>query len=379
MPMMHLITGGAGFIGTRLAKALIRQGDRVRILDNLTPQVHPGLEPGSYVPPEGVEFVHGDVRDAAKVAEALRGIEVVHHLAAQTGVGQSMYQIRDYVDCNVTGTATLLEAVVSGRDRARRLVLASSRAVYGEGSYRCEEHGLVAPDERAPSRLERGEWEPVCPVCAKPVASRPTREDAALKPVSTYGLTKKIQEELSFLAGRTYGLEVAALRLFNVYGGGQSLGNPYTGILTVFYSAVRAGRAPEVYEDGRESRDFVHVDDVVRAFIAAAAMDALASDSLNIGSGTAVTIHEAARCVMTGLGLAGEPRVSGRWRAGDIRHCRADPSKAARALGFATSRSFRDGIGEFLSWADGEKPGVLEDAAREELAARGLLGGKDGR
>jgi dTDP-L-rhamnose 4-epimerase len=377
--MKTLITGGAGFIGTRLAKWLIKQGDKVRILDNLTPQVHSDISPEDYFPPDGCEFVFGDVRDAKVVTEALRGIEVVFHLAAQTGVGQSMYRLRDYVDCNVTGTASLLEAMIVRKEQVQRIVLASSRAVYGEGNSVCEEHGIIASGARDPDLLKLAKWDPICPRCGKPMKSVPTAEDRELKPISIYGLTKKAQEELCFSTGRAYGIPVVALRLFNVYGGGQSLRNPYTGILTFFFSAIKSGRAPEVYEDGRESRDFVHIDDVVRALVLAAQAKNVEFQSYNIGSGEPLSILEAAKLIMARMGMAGEPMVSGRWRVGDIRHCYADLTLSRRILGYEPTGRFDDGIGEFLSWAENERPLDLLEAVRDELRARGLLGGEDRR
>jgi len=377
--MKTLITGGAGFIGTRLAKWLIKQGNKVRILDNLTPQVHSGISPEDYIPPDGCEFVFGDVRDAKVVTEALRGIEVVFHLAAQTGVGQSMYRLRDYVDCNVTGTASLLEAMIARKEQVQRIVLASSRAVYGEGSSVCEEHGIIASGARDPDLLKLAKWDPICPRCGKPMKSVPTAEDRELKPISIYGLTKKAQEELCFSTGRAYGIPVVALRLFNVYGGGQSLRNPYTGILTFFFSAIKSGRAPEVYEDGRESRDFVHIDDVVRALVLAAQAKNIEFRSYNIGSGEPLSILEAAKLIMARMGMAGEPMVSGRWRVGDIRHCYADLALSRRILGYEPTERFDDGIGEFLSWAENERPLDLLEVVRDELRARGLLGGEGRR
>jgi dTDP-L-rhamnose 4-epimerase len=264
-----LVTGGAGFIGSHVVDALLARGDEVTVLDTLNPQVHgAGSGPPAYLDPQA-RLVVGDVRDRDTLAPLLDGAEVVLHLAAYTGVGQSMYQVRDYLDVNVVGTGVLLELLGDDRRGVRALAIASSRAVYGEGAYRCVECGTVTPHSRPTAQLLAGEWEPRCPQCGGPVTAVPTPEDSALRPASVYAVSKHSQEQAALVVGAARDLSVVALRYFNVYGSRQSLSNPYTGVIPALVSRALNGRPPEVYEDGEESRDFVHVRDVVRATLLA--------------------------------------------------------------------------------------------------------------
>ena len=262
-----LVTGGAGFIGSHLVDALVAQEHEVRILDSLDPQVH-GDDPAlpawteAHVAGGRVEFVRGDVADPDAVAGALEGVEVVFHQAAAVGVGQSMYRIVDYVRANTLGAAVLLEAVVARRDRIRRMVVASSMSIYGEGRYRCAEHGDVAPRLRGSDQLARGDYEMRCPECGRAVEAAPTPESKPLQPTSVYAVTKRDHEELFLSVGAAYGIATVALRYFNVYGPRQSLSNPYTGVAAIFASRLLTGRPPLVFEDGRQSRDFVHADEL---------------------------------------------------------------------------------------------------------------------
>jgi dTDP-L-rhamnose 4-epimerase len=350
-----LVTGGAGFIGSHLVDALAAQGHAVRVFDNLEPQVHGPLREQGRWPAyanASAEYILGDVRDREALSRALEGIDVVFHLAAATGVGQSMYQISRYVEVNVQGTANLLDAIANTGSRPRKLVLASSRAVYGEGAYLCEACGLVHPPVRSPAQLDAGLWEPPCPCCGGPITPVPTPETLTPDPGSIYGVTKLAQEQLSRITGRAYGLDVTALRLFNVYGPRQSPSNPYTGIFTAFLGRLAAGEGPEVYEDGLMTRDFVHVSDAVRAFAAAAETRGLASlgDAetrgrvYNIGSGRATAILEVAQLLCEACGSAAAPRVRGAARVGDIRHCTAD-NGAAAALGYRPEVDLESGLG----------------------------------
>ena len=366
-----LVTGGAGFIGSHTVDALVDLGHDVVVLDNLDPDVH-GPQPRR---PAGLHpaarLVQADVRDGATLGSLVEGADVVFHLAACTGVGQSMYQPRRYVEVNVAGTAALLEALQRARHRVRRVVVASSRAVYGEGAYHCDACGPVTPQARARTRLEAGDWEPPCPACGGPAAAVATGEAATLCPGSVYGVTKLAQEQACLSVGAAYGIPVVALRYFNVFGPGQSLRNPYTGVLTAFFNCIRSGAAPEVYEDGLESRDFVHVADVVRANLLAMERDEVVGRAVNVGSGERVTLMDVARG-MAGLMDGSPPVVSGRFRLGDVRHCFADLGLARRVLGQQAAIPFADGLADVVGGLAGDSADDRSAVALEELQARGL-------
>ena len=370
--MRVLITGGAGFIGRNLTRALLAEGHQVRVLDPLATQVHGAT---ATVPPElaGAEFVPGDIRDPGALAAVLDGIEAVAHLAAETGVGQSMYEINRYVDVNDRGTACLLEALIA-YGQPVRLVLASSRAVYGEGLYRCPGCGEVAPPARGGAALEQGSWEPRCPGCGGPLTPIATHEGAPANPGSVYAATKLAQEHLCRIVGAAYGLSVVILRYFNVYGPGQSLSNPYTGILSTFYTRARSGKAIDVFEDGQESRDFVYIDDVVdatrRALIAPEPPPGAA---INVGSGVTTTVEELAREVVRLGGWDVPVRVTGAFRVGDVRHAVADPTRARQLLGFTARVSLDEGLRRWLAWAESSEFRDSTETAARQLAERGLF------
>ncbi len=379
--MRILITGGAGFIGSHTADQLVRAGYRVRVLDNLHPQVHgPNASFPAYLHPD-VECIRGDVRNPRDVARALDGVEAVYHLAALTGVGQSMYAIRSYVDVNVTGTATLLEALLARRAHIRRVVLASSRAVYGEGSCGCPRCGTVYPGVRPKDQMEAGNFEIRCPRCGGRAQPVPTAEERPLRPVSVYGWTKKEQEELCRMAATTWGLPVTILRYFNVYGSRQSLKNPYTGIVSIFFSRIRAGNPVSLYERGLPVRDFVHVKDVARANLLALEAAVPPGTCINIGSGRPVTVRNVADALGAALGRA--PRIldRGEFRVGDIFACYADVSRARDFLGYAPGISLEEGMREFAGWASEEPAEDRYEHAVEELRQHGLFGraGGEGR
>jgi dTDP-L-rhamnose 4-epimerase len=372
-PVHILITGGAGFVGRRLAQSLLAEGHRVTVLDTLSAQVH---GPASAIPAElaGATFVRGDVRDTARLGKALSGVDAVAHLAAETGVGQSMYQVEHYVDVNDRGTACLLQAIVESR-RPIRLVLASSRAVYGEGLYHCAHCGEVAPPARDPAALARGVWDPACPVCGGAVTPIATHEETRCRPASVYAATKLAQEQLCQTVSTAYGFPTVILRYFNVYGPGQSLSNPYTGILSTFHARAVAGKPIEIFEDGRESRDFVYIDDVVEATRRAllAPEDQVRSQVVNVGTGVSVSIAELARTMLEIGGWDVPVQISGAYRLGDVRHAFADTTRLRAVLGIEAVTSLEDGLRQWLQWAEDHHAHDSTDVASGELAARGLL------
>src|SRR5216683_7748907 len=281
-----LVTGGAGFIGSHLVDALVERGHKVRVLDKLVGQVH-GSSPPRYLHPE-VAFVRGDVCDASLLREVLEGIDVVYHEAAEVGVGQSMYEMRRYVEANDMGTATLLEAI-AGQGKLRKLVVASSMSIYGEGAYACPKCGIVHPLLRPTSQLQARRWEVECPRCAAPISPAPTPEDKPLFPTSVYAITKQDQEQLCLVVGRAYGIPTVALRYFNVYGARQALSNPYTGVCAIFSARLLNDQPPLLFEDGKQTRDFVHVSDIVQANLLALETDHADFQAVNIGTGVATS------------------------------------------------------------------------------------------
>ncbi|MCM2322976.1 MAG: NAD-dependent epimerase/dehydratase family protein [Oligoflexia bacterium] len=373
-----LITGGAGFIGSHTADALIRQGHSVRAFDALIPQVHgkSGARP-AYLHPH-VELLQGDIRDEAALKQALEGMEVIFHFAALTGVGQSMYDIRDYVDTNVAGTALLIEALLKRKQPIKRLVLASSRAVYGEGSFECATHGRIYPSGREQPALARGEFALRCPVCRQELRPVPTEEGRPLNPVSIYAWTKKQQEEIVRFASLTYGIPATILRYFNVYGSRQSLTNPYTGIVSIFYQRIRAGLEIPLYELGLPIRDFVHVSDVVRANLLALSYRLPSGATYNVGSGARHGIGDLARALGETARLAVKLTETREYRVGDILACYADLSRSRAELGYWPQMSLEHGLREFACWADAEAPRSSAEPPAEDdrtgLSRFGLMG-----
>jgi dTDP-L-rhamnose 4-epimerase len=365
--MRTLVTGGAGFIGTHLVRRLVEQGDDVVVLDSLEDQVHNGRLP-ELAP--GVELIAGDVGEPELADRALARVDRVVHLAAAVGVGQSMYEIDAYVRKNTMATATFLERVV--KTMPSRLVVASSMSIYGEGEYECDEHGRVAPPPRSEEQLVARGWEVRCPDCGRELRPLGTRETKPLIPTSIYAITKRDHEELCLVTGAAYGIPSVALRFFNVYGPGQALSNPYTGVAAIFASRLLNGNAPVIFEDGEQSRDFTHVSDIVSGILAALESDAAVGRAVNLGTGRPTTVRQVAEVLAGGLGLDVEPEVNGRYRAGDIRHCYADPSAARELLGWQAQVGFEQGMHELIAWLGDQEADDKVDAATDELLAHGL-------
>jgi dTDP-L-rhamnose 4-epimerase len=363
-----LVTGGAGFIGSHLTDALLRAGYRVRILDNLTPQVHGGGARPEYLS-EDAELLVGDVRDADAVREALVGVDAVVHFAARVGVGQSMYEIAEYTSVNNLGTGVLLEALLDGS--VQKLVVASSMSVYGEGAYETDDGRPCTVVERTRAQLERGEWEPRGPAGER-VRPVPTPETKPPTLSSFYALGKYDQERMCLMFGAAYQIPVVALRFFNVYGPRQALSNPYTGVLAIFASRLLNGRPPLLFEDGHQRRDFVSVHDVARACRLALETERAAGHVLNVGSGRSASVREIYDKLAVALAEQIEPEITGKFRAGDIRHCFADISRSSELLGYEPKVELEDGIAELAEWLEGQAAEDRVEVAASELAARGL-------
>lgn len=372
-----LITGGAGFIGSRLALHLLGKGHQVRVLDNLSPQIHgenPECSPLYRAIRDKVDFLRGSVTCENDLAKALAGVDAVVHLAAETGTGQSMYAIRHYSDVNIGGTALLLDMIANGKLSVGRIVVASSRAIYGEGKYRCDIHGFVFPTGRSAERMAEGDFSITCPACAQPAQLVATDEDAPARPSSIYGITKLTQEQMVLAVGKSLGISAVALRYQNVYGPGQSLSNPYTGILSIFSTRIRNGSAINIFEDGKESRDFVYIDDVIHATSMALEQPRPLVDVFNVGSGVATDVLTIASTLQRLLGKEVSTTVTGQFRLGDIRHNFADLTKIRDAFGVQPSVSVEEGLRRFVEWVREEPIGIDGyERSLEELKTRGLL------
>ncbi|MEM2618954.1 MAG: SDR family NAD(P)-dependent oxidoreductase [Candidatus Hadarchaeales archaeon] len=371
--MKVLITGGMGFIGSHTVDLLVEEGNDVRILDNLEEQVHSGKIPEYYN--RKAEFILGSVQDREVLAKAIQDVDAVLHLAASVGVGQSMYQINKYVSTNTQGTANLLDVLVNEPNDVKKLVVASSMSVYGEGKYLCEKCGPVYPAQREEERLKRREWEHECPICRGILRPVPTDEDKPLKPTSIYAQTKRHQEEMCLLIGRTYGIPTVVLRYFNVYGSRQSLSNPYTGVCAIFSSRILNNKPPFVFEDGMQMRDFVHVRDVAKANLLSLKNNSANYMSINIGTGKPTSIIALAKVLLKLYGSKLQPYVSNLYRKGDIRHCFADISKAERYLGYKPQISLEEGLEELIEWVKSRTMEALDmfEKSFAELKGTGLV------
>ncbi|MCM8811749.1 MAG: NAD-dependent epimerase/dehydratase family protein [Candidatus Omnitrophica bacterium] len=370
--MKILVTGGAGFIGSHLVDALVRRGHKVRVLDNLEEQVHHGEKP-DYLHP-GAEYLWGDVRDRRLLSKALRGIEILFHEAACVGVGQSMYQIDKYVDNNTRSASILLDMIVNKKLPIQKMVVASSMSIYGEGAYRCADCGPVFPSVRPEEQLRRRQWEMLCPRCRKPLEPQPTAEEKPLAPTSVYAITKRDHEELFLTVGRAYRIPTVALRYFNVYGPRQNLSNPYTGVCAIFSARIKNNNPPLIFEDGLQSRDFVHVSDIVQANLLVMKNHRADGQAFNVGTGHSTSILEIARTLGRLYGNDIDPEIPKRFRAGDIRHCYAEISKL-RAIGFQPTVKLKDGLRQLVQWGQHVAAKDEVQKAASELETRGLTRG----
>jgi dTDP-L-rhamnose 4-epimerase len=365
-----LITGGAGFIGCHVGRELLKRGYTVRVLDSLIEQVHRSGERPSALDPE-IELIHGDVRDGDTVASALRGVDSVIHLAAEVGVGQSMYEVERYTSTNDVGTAVLFERLID--NPVRRVVTASSMSIYGEGLYRDPDGTLVEDAERRSLRDGQANWEPL-DQAGRPLQPVATPEWKRPALSSIYALNKYVQERITHIMGAPYGIESVCLRLFNVYGSGQALSNPYTGVLAIFASRLLNGQPPMIFEDGEQRRDFVHVRDVARAFATALELPQAVGQTFNVGSGQDRSVRQVAAALAAAMGKNSiEAEIVGKSRIGDIRHCFCDTTKAQEELGFAAREDFSEGLAELAEWVREQTAEDRVGEARRELEERGLV------
>ncbi|WP_167619067.1 NAD-dependent epimerase/dehydratase family protein [Maribellus sediminis] len=372
-----LITGGAGFIGSNLALKLVGKGYKVRVLDNLSEQIH-GNDPESTSPLyksiiKKVEFIKGDVTCQKDWERALKDQDAVIHLAAETGTGQSMYQLKKYTDINIGGTALLLDILINQPHTIKKMIIASSRAIYGEGKYNCEQHGIVYPLARQDADMQKGDFECKCPFCSGSVELMSTSEDSKIHPTSIYGITKQNQEQMVLTTGKALKIPAVAFRYQNVYGPGQSLSNPYTGILSIFSTQILNGNDIIIFEDGKESRDFVYIDDIVDATILGLEKVEADYEVFNVGADKPIDVITVAETLRSNYKADININISGNYRLGDIRHNYADLTKISARLGYAPKYNFEKGIGEFAKWVMQQE--IKVDRYREsieELKSKGL-------
>lgn len=373
-----LITGGAGFIGSNLALKLIERGYHVTVLDNLSSQIH-GDNPDKTSPlfnsiKGKVRFIRGSVSSKEDWLEALIGQDCVVHLAAETGTGQSMYEIQKYVDVNIGGTALLLDILTNTKHSIKKVVVAESRAIYGEGRYYSQElNQYVYPKERSEENMSCGDFEVKYPGCSKPLKLVGTIEDSLVHPTSIYGITKQVQGQLVHLVCASIGIASVSFRYQNVYGPGQSLSNPYTGILSIFSTQIKNGNPINIFEDGKETRDFVYIDDVVDATILGIEKEEANGQVFNVGTGVATAVVTVAKELMNHYGVQVPMRISGNYRLGDIRHNYADISKIENLLGFKPKFSFSEGIKNFTTWVNKQQIQVDKySESIKEMKEKGL-------
>ena len=371
-----LISGGAGFIGSNLTKKLVSKGYNITILDNLSKQIH-GKDQKSELYNSIKEistFILGDVCNEEDWKKSLKGQDAVIHLAAETGTGQSMYEISRYNDVNILGTSHLLDFLANNKNSVKKLIIASSRSIYGEGKYKCENHGVVYPNDRIVSNMMKGKFDLFCDACGSELNLMPTDENSKIHPSSIYGITKQQQEQMTLLMGKSLGIPAVALRYQNVYGPGQSLSNPYTGILSIFSTRMLNGNDIDIYEDGEESRDFVFIDDVVEATILALEKEEANHQIFNVGSGETTSVSQVANSLKKLYDSNVNISIGGSFRLGDIRHNYADLNKIKNLLGFTAKFDFQTGISRFVDWVKTQE--VKEDKYEQslnELKNKGLI------
>ena len=365
-----LVTGGAGFIGSHIVDALVKKGHSIRILDNFEPQVHQQVP--EYIN-TSAEVMKGDVRSYDDLQKAIEGIDIIYHEAAMVGVGQSMYQVDKYIDVNTYGTAKLLDFLVNKEHSVQKLIVASSMSIYGEGAYRCDDHGEVYPDLRTEDQMRSRQWEVRCPYCNKEVTPIPTPENKPLHPTSIYAISKKDQEEMCLAIGRSYGLPTVALRYFNAFGPRQALSNPYTGVCAIFSARIKNDNPPVVFEDGCQTRDFISVYDIAQANVLAMEKSNADYKVFNVGTGTPISIKDIAEVLSDLYKKKIHPEITQKYRAGDIRHCYGDISKIRGTLGFKPSVDFREGMADLVAWGEKQEAHDGFSRAYEELLQRGLV------
>jgi len=371
-----LITGGAGFIGSHTADLLIEHGYHVTILDNLEPQVHGDTEKLPDYVNGSATFVYGDIRERELLKKVMQEVDAVIHLAARVGVGQSMYQTERYVDVNTKGTANLLDVLINEENNIKKLIVASSMSIYGEGKYYCEKCSTnVYPALRDERQLQKRQWDHLCPMCNSSLTPQPTDEEKPLISSSIYAMTKRHQEEMCLLIGKTYSISTVALRYFNVYGSRQALSNPYTGCAAIFTSRILNNKPPHIFEDGNQTRDFIHVKDIARANLNALEHGNADYKAVNIGTGIPVAIKNLAKTLIKLYGKTDfQPYISKEYRKGDIRHCYADIQRARKLLNFNPSNSLETGLTELAGWAKTCEWGAIDlfEEALKELRGKNL-------
>ncbi|WP_175620846.1 NAD-dependent epimerase/dehydratase family protein [Chryseobacterium schmidteae] len=372
-----LITGGAGFIGSNIALKLLQREKNVTVLDNLSPQIH-GNNPEVTSPLyksilNKVNFIKGTVTSKEDWINAIKDQDAIIHLAAETGTGQSMYEIQKYVDVNIGGTALMLDILANHSHQIKKIIIASSRAIYGEGKYKCAKHGIIYPSERKDTAMAKGDFSCKCPICDDTVIILPTTEDSKIHPTSVYGITKQNQEQLVLTVCKSLGIAAVGYRYQNVYGPGQSLSNPYTGILSIFSTRIKNGNLINIFEDGKETRDFVYIDDVAEATILGLENDEANNQVYNVGTGVATNVITVAETLSKFYNIEVPIQISGNYRLGDIRHNFADISKIKSEIGFDPKWNFENGIQQFTKWVNEQEiPKDKYELSIKEMKNKGL-------